>query len=132
LSDPREAGEFERIERLVRALGGDPEGRIGHDAAVLAADGRPWAWTVDTLVEGVHFRFDWLDPEDVGHRALAAAVSDLAATAARPAGALVAAAVSRDRADVLGPSTGASGRSGRGSAARSWGATWRARKDRST
>jgi thiamine-monophosphate kinase len=101
LSDPREAGEFERIDRLVRALGGDPEGRIGHDAAVLAADGRPWAWTVDTLVEGVHFRFDWLDPEDVGHRALAAAVSDLAATAARPAGALVAAAVSRDRADVL-------------------------------
>lgn len=101
LSDPREAGEFERIERLVRALGGDPGGVIGHDAAVLPADGRPWAWTVDTLIEGVHFRFDWLDPEDVGHRALAAAVSDLAATAARPAGALVAAAVSRDRADLL-------------------------------
>ncbi len=101
LSDPREAGEFERIERLVRALGGDPEGMIGDDSAVLAADGRPWAWTIDTLVEGVHFRFDWLDPEDVGHRALAAAVSDLAAMAARPVGALVAAAVSGESADVL-------------------------------
>ena len=98
---PREAGEFERIERLVRALGSAADGAIGDDAAVLSADGRPWAWTVDTLVEGVHFRFDWLDPADVGHRALAATVSDLAATAARPVGALVAAAVSREAADVL-------------------------------
>lgn len=96
-----EGGEFERIARLVRALGGDADLAIGDDAAVLAGDGRPWAWTVDTLVEGVHFRFDWLDPGDVGHRALAAAVSDLAAMAARPVGALVAAAVSREAADVL-------------------------------
>ena len=101
LNVPREAGEFERIDRLVRALGDGAVGAIGDDAAVLPADGHPWAWTVDTLVEGVHFRFDWLDPGDVGHRALAAAVSDLAATAARPVGALVAAAVSREAADVL-------------------------------
>jgi thiamine-monophosphate kinase len=101
LNVPPEAGEFERIERLVRALGGDAEEAIGDDAAVLSADGSPWAWTVDTLVEGVHFRFDWLDPGDVGHRALAAAVSDLAAMAARPVGALVAAAVSAEAADVL-------------------------------
>ena len=101
LSISREAGEFERIERLVRALGEGAEGTIGDDAAVLPADGRPWVWTVDTLIEGIHFRFDWLDPEEVGHRALAAAVSDLAAMAARPVGALVAAAVSRESADLL-------------------------------
>lgn len=101
LTDPRPAGEFERIERLARLLGLDAERTIGDDAAILAADGRPWAWTVDTLVEGVHFRFDWLDPPDVGHRALAAAGSDLAAMAAEPVGALVAAAVSAGAVDVL-------------------------------
>jgi thiamine-monophosphate kinase len=101
LSVHREAGEFERIERLVRALGKGAEGMIGDDAALLPADGHPWAWTVDTLVEGVHFRFDWLAPGEVGHRALAAAVSDLAAMAARPVGALVAAAVCRESADLL-------------------------------
>jgi thiamine-monophosphate kinase len=88
-------GEFEWIERLVEIVGaaGIPiEGGvgIGDDAAVLAGpDGDPWVWTVDTMVEGVHFRFDWLDPEAVGHRAMAAALSDLAAMGAAPMGALV-------------------------------------------
>jgi thiamine-monophosphate kinase len=41
------------------------------------------------MVEDVHFRFDWLEPEAVGHRALAASLSDLAAAVAEPIGALV-------------------------------------------
>ena len=90
------SGEFEWIARLAETLGDvalDARGRpaIGDDVAWLPADG-PWAWTVDTLVEDVHFRFDWLEPRAVGHRALAASLSDLAAAGAGPAGALVTAA----------------------------------------
>jgi thiamine-monophosphate kinase len=40
--------------------------------------------SVDAMVDGVHFRSEQLTPEDIGHRALAAAVSDLAAMGARP------------------------------------------------
>jgi len=53
----------------------------GDDAAVVRA--RPYAVTsVDTMVEGVHFRLGQASPADVGHRALAAALSDLAAMGA--------------------------------------------------
>ncbi len=40
--------------------------------------------SVDAMVDGVHFRSDQLEPEEIGHRALAAAASDLAAMGARP------------------------------------------------
>lgn len=89
-------GEFEWIDRLVDLLGStgprldDGERAIGDDVAVLRGPGgETWAWTVDGLVEGVHFRFDWLEPEAVGHRALVASLSDLAAANAEPIGALV-------------------------------------------
>jgi thiamine-monophosphate kinase len=58
---------------------------IGDDAAVVRA--RPYAVTsVDTMVDGVHFRLDEgiCSPADAGHRALAAALSDLAAMGADP------------------------------------------------
>ncbi|HEX3872942.1 MAG TPA: thiamine-phosphate kinase, partial [Solirubrobacteraceae bacterium] len=54
---------------------------IGDDAAVVRA--RPLAVvSADTMVEGVHFRLGRTSPADVGHRALAAAVSDIAAMGA--------------------------------------------------
>jgi thiamine-monophosphate kinase len=56
---------------------------IGDDAAVVRAD-RYAVTSVDAMVDGVHFRSDQLSPAEIGHRALAAAVSDLAAMAARP------------------------------------------------
>ncbi len=40
--------------------------------------------SVDAMVDGVHFRSGQLRPEEIGHRALAAATSDLAAMGARP------------------------------------------------
>jgi thiamine-monophosphate kinase len=96
-----ERGEFAWIERLLEVLGpaARPGGRLaaGDDVAVIEGPGgESWAWTADTLVEGVHFRFDWLDPEAVGHRALAASLSDLAAAVAAPVGVLVTAAGSRE------------------------------------
>jgi thiamine-monophosphate kinase len=98
-------GEFAWIDRLLEVLGpaARPGGRIaaGDDVAVLAGPGgETWAWTVDGLVVGVHFRFDWLDPEAVGHRALAASLSDLAAAIAEPIGVLVSAAGSRAAFDA--------------------------------
>jgi thiamine-monophosphate kinase len=58
---------------------------IGDDAAVIAA--RPvCAISVDAMIEGVHFRLrdGWVTAADVGHRALAGALSDLAAMGADP------------------------------------------------
>ena len=61
----------------------------GDDAAVVAApDGRVVA-TTDVLVEGVHFRLDWSTPEQVGRRAAAANLADVAAMGAVPTGLLV-------------------------------------------
>jgi thiamine-monophosphate kinase len=54
---------------------------IGDDAAVVRA--RPVAVvSTDTMVEQTHFRLEWLAPDAVGHRALAGALSDLAAMGA--------------------------------------------------
>ena len=56
---------------------------IGDDAAVVHA--RPYAVvSLDTMVEGVHFLLSRSSPADIGHRALAAALSDLAAMGADP------------------------------------------------
>jgi thiamine-monophosphate kinase len=56
---------------------------LGDDAAVVR--GRRYAVTsVDTMVDGVHFRRSQLSAGEIGHRALAAALSDLAAMAAQP------------------------------------------------
>jgi thiamine-monophosphate kinase len=52
-----------------------------HDAAELAGG---LVVTQDALVEGVHFRLDWLSWRELGFRAAAVNLSDLAASAARP------------------------------------------------
>jgi thiamine-monophosphate kinase len=64
---------------------------IGDDAAVLQPTrGESIVVSVDAAVEGKHFRRGWLTPSDIGYRAVMAALSDLAAMAARPMGILVA------------------------------------------
>lgn len=68
----------------------------GDDAAVVAApDGRVVACT-DVLVEAVHFRFDWSNPQQVGRKAAAANLADVAAMGAVPTGLLVGLACPRD------------------------------------
>ena len=78
-------GELSLIEALQTTLGvrSDRVVRwIGDDASVVRA--RPWAVvSVDTMVDGTHFRLgEGASPADAGHRALAGALSDLAAMGA--------------------------------------------------
>jgi thiamine-monophosphate kinase len=62
---------------------------VGDDAAVLRApDGRVVA-TTDLLIEGRHFRREWSSAEDVGRKAAARSLSDVAAMGARPTAVLV-------------------------------------------
>jgi thiamine-monophosphate kinase len=72
---------------------------VGDDAAVLRPSSAPLVWTVDTAVEGVHFRRAWLSLADLGWRSLMAAASDLAAMGARPRGVLSALVLPRSFTD---------------------------------
>ena len=93
-----EAGEFGLIARIVARLDISPATVLGpgDDAAVVAApDGRIVAST-DVLVEGRHFRRDWSSATDVGHRAAAANLADIAAMGAAPNALLVALCVPTD------------------------------------
>lgn len=97
-------GEFGVIGRIT-ADRFQPEPTLlgpGDDAAVVAApDGRVVA-TVDTLVQGVHFRLDWSAPEQVGRKAVAANLADIAAMGAVPTALLLSLACPASTgADVL-------------------------------
>src|SRR5690554_3703631 len=86
-------GEFGLIgryfQRAVLQQAGDPAAvalGIGDDAALLEpAPGCQWVISTDSLVQGVHFPEQHC-PTDLAYRALAVAVSDLAAMGARPLG----------------------------------------------
>jgi len=75
--------EFDTI-RMLMARWGDLAVDIGDDAAVLPPEGeRRRVISTDACVEDAHFRRDWISPHDIGVRAAAAALSDLAAMGAR-------------------------------------------------
>lgn len=78
-------GEFELIEKIAAAFP-TPEGLtlgIGDDCAILDP-GRFDLVTTDTLVEGVHFSREWMTPQDIGYKALAVSLSDVAAMGGGP------------------------------------------------
>ena len=85
---------------------------LGDDAAVVRARGYA-VTSVDTAVDGVHFRSGELSPREIGHHALASALSDLAAMGADPGEAYLALGVPSGfaRAAALGvPAFGGCGR----------------------
>lgn len=102
-----EAGEHRLLEWVrARAAAESSEGRgglvlgIGDDASVLSlagangsgggrAGGNAAIVTTDALIEAVHFRHEWTPPRDLGAKALAVNLSDLAAMAARPVAAFL-------------------------------------------
>ncbi len=88
-------GEFDRIRAIAAALGTAAIG-LGDDTAVVPAGRGTLLASIDVTVEGVHFRREWLGAEEIGWRATAAALSDLAAAAATPVGVLAAITVPAD------------------------------------
>jgi thiamine-monophosphate kinase len=87
LSEIGELGLLAELERRGLAQ------HIEHDAAELPGG---LVVTQDALVEGVHFRLDWISWRDLGWRAAAVNLSDLAASGADPEGLLVALAAPGD------------------------------------
>ncbi|PSN18724.1 thiamine-phosphate kinase [filamentous cyanobacterium CCP5] len=80
----RDLGELGLLNRLRQFC---PSEMIGDDAAVLTVPSdKRLVVTTDVLVEGVHFSDRTTPPEDVGWRAVAANLSDLAAMGAEPLG----------------------------------------------
>jgi thiamine-monophosphate kinase len=90
-----ELGENESLRRTVSRLNGTDYAVVGSgdDSAVInAADGR-FVVTTDTMIEGHDFRLDWSTGFDLGWKAVATNVSDVAAMGARPTSLVVAIAV---------------------------------------
>ncbi|OKI89361.1 thiamine-phosphate kinase [Micromonospora sp. CB01531] len=85
-------GEFGLIDRVTARLTQGESCLLGpgDDAAVVAAPDRRVVASTDVLVEGRHFRRDWSGARDVGHRAAAANLADIAAMGATPTALLVA------------------------------------------
>ena len=79
LADVGELGLLAELERRGLVHG------IENDTAEIAGA----VVTQDALVEGVHFRLDWISWRDLGFRAAAVNLSDLAAAGARPHGLIV-------------------------------------------
>lgn len=87
LSELGEFGLLAELERRGLARGQDAEGAVLADGLVV---------TQDTLVEEVHFRRGWISWHDLGYKAAAVNLSDLAAMGAEPEALLVALALPPD------------------------------------
>lgn len=85
-----ERGLIERIRRMLPAPPADLLVGPGDDAAVVRPErGAFEILTTDAVVEGVHFDFRFSSPRDVGHKALAINLSDIASMGGTPRFALL-------------------------------------------
>ncbi|NIP59644.1 MAG: thiamine-phosphate kinase [Gemmatimonadetes bacterium] len=94
--------EFDLVRAFLGPEGPLPEAvRVGPgDDALVLEDGV--VISCDLSVEDVHFRRSWLTFQEIGYRAAAAALSDLAGMAAEPLGVLVSLAISPSEAESVG------------------------------
>lgn len=85
------SSEFEFIEHLSEIF---RLGKIGDDCAIIEKDeNTELVITTDLLVEEIDFCLEWSTPQQIGHKALAVSISDVAAMGARPLYALTSIAV---------------------------------------
>ena len=91
-------GEFELLAQIRERLpASGPRTHLGSgDDAAVTVPGGATATSVDALVDGVHFRRDLASPAQIGHKALATALSDLAAMGAEAGEAYVALGIPPD------------------------------------
>ncbi len=92
-------GELDLI-RWIRDRIGRRNGRIvvdsGHDAAVVRFGREEILFKTDSVIDGVHFDAVRARPEEIGHKAVARALSDIAAMGCAPAFAVVAMMIPSD------------------------------------
>ncbi|HWL66396.1 MAG TPA: thiamine-phosphate kinase [Actinomycetota bacterium] len=81
-----ELGEFALIDRWRTRIGSAPENEVwsGDDAAVIASPGDRLVLTTDVLVEGIDFDLRYAEGPDIGWKAMASNLSDVAAMGGRP------------------------------------------------
>ncbi|WP_258374566.1 thiamine-phosphate kinase [Curtobacterium sp. MCPF17_001] len=90
-------GELAVLDRVTRRLPpGSPLLGPGDDCAVVAAPDGRFVVTTDMMVHGPDFRWAWSSPEDVGWKAAATNLSDVAAMGAAPSGLVVAIAAPQE------------------------------------
>lgn len=96
LSDIGEFGLIDRLAEMAGSARGDRQTSwqrlvtgIGDDAAVWEGDTGQQLATIDSLIENVHFTLDTISWRDLGWKALAANLSDIAAMGGEPHYALV-------------------------------------------
>jgi len=92
-----QVGEFKLIDLFTKGLIMPPSVTIGpgDDAACFMADGA-CVTSTDIFIETVHFRRDWCEPSDIGHKVVGASLADVEAMGAIPLGILVCLGVPRD------------------------------------
>jgi thiamine-monophosphate kinase len=85
-----EFAEYDLLARFRERIGAPVEGEVwsGDDAAVVAAGADQILFTTDSMVEKVDFDFAYCDPADVGFKAVAINVSDIAAMGGTPGAAV--------------------------------------------
>lgn len=86
-----QVSEAELLQLITPHLPRSPRQVVGNgdDCAVLAAPDGRYVVSTDVLVEGHHFRLDWSTARDIGRRAAAQNLADVAAMGARPVAVVV-------------------------------------------
>jgi len=84
-------GEFDLIARLCAPIRLSSRTILGpgDDCAILSRSRAPILFTIDSLVEGVHFDLRWTPLDALGGRALTVNLSDIAAMGGRPTACVV-------------------------------------------